>query len=96
MPLTRLNDDAYSAELRGIAFGMVDAQKNTVRCLVTYEAITDRMGGVPMQGDQVRWFLGYRGEVEEVASNKFDDGNTDSGEFLIRVGSRDLNPHLFR
>jgi hypothetical protein len=50
-PLTRLNEgysvlnEGYSVDLEGVAFGMVDTQKNTVRCLVTYEAITDRMRG---------------------------------------------------
>jgi hypothetical protein len=91
MPLSRLNE-GYSADLEGVAFGMVDTQKSTVRCLVTYEAITDRMRGVPTQNDHVGWFRDNRTEVEEVASKKFDNGETHSGEFRIRVDSRDLNP----
>jgi hypothetical protein len=93
MRLKHLND-GYGIDLEGIAFGMLDAQKRPVRCLVTGDALTDAIGGNPTQAEQVDWFLSNRALVEEVASAKFDQGAVES-DGTIRVGTRDLNPLLF-
>ena len=92
MPLIRLNEE-YLADLGGVGFGMLDGDR-TIRCLVTYEAITDAMGGNPSQNDQVQWFVHNRSDVEQVASAMFDDGAVSQPE--LQVGTRNLNPHLFR
>jgi hypothetical protein len=89
MPLTRLSD-GYSADLEGVAFGMKDGDQS-IRCVVTEEALTDAIGGIPSQQDQILWFLANRGEVEEVASAIYDGEPAPT----IRIKSRDLNPHLF-
>src|SRR5262249_3501982 len=43
MPLTRLNDSAFDAQLEGVYFGMWNGS-SPVRCLVTHEALTDIAG----------------------------------------------------
>ena len=44
MLLTHLNSkSAFAATLEGVSFGMKDG-KRTVRCLVTYKALTDMVG----------------------------------------------------
>jgi hypothetical protein len=89
MPLTRLGDNAYAVELEGVAFGMnVVGTNRPQRCLVTYEALTDAMGGNPNQAEQVEWFRANRSDVEDVASRKFDDDRLE-GNGTIRVNSRD-------
>jgi hypothetical protein len=97
MPLTRLND-GYAVDLEGISFGMreqrLDEQRLTVRCLVTGDALTDAMGGNPSQEEQVQWFVANRAEIEAVASSMFDGGANTQPQ--LRVGTRDLNPHLFK
>jgi len=93
MPLKRLNE-AYVVELDGIGFGMLDEQWRKLRCLVTGAAITDAIGGTPTQAEQVEWFLSNRSSVEQVAAAKFDQ-RTFENDGSIRVGTRDLNPHLF-
>jgi uncharacterized protein DUF1488 len=89
MSLTRLND-GYSADREGVAFGMKDGDR-VVRCLITQAALTDAMGGIPTQQDQICWFLANRGEVEEVASAIYDREPAPT----ICIESRDLNPDLF-
>ena len=91
MPLTRLNE-GYAVELDGIGFGMRDGQR-TVRCLVTDDALTDAMGGNPSQQEKIEWFVANRADIEAVASAMFDGGANNQP---LRVGTRDLNPHLFR
>jgi hypothetical protein len=44
MPLTRLNDSAFDAQLEGVYFGMWNGS-SPVRCLVTHEALTDKAQG---------------------------------------------------
>ena len=41
MPLSRVNDSAFDAQLAGVYFGMWNGSM-TVRCLVTHEALTDK------------------------------------------------------
>jgi hypothetical protein len=91
--LRRVNEE-YAIDLEGVAFGMLDAEKRTVQCLVTGDALTDALGGNPTQTEKVDWFVANRALVEEVASAKFDRGAVES-DGTIRVGTRDLNPQLF-
>ncbi len=93
MPLTRLND-GHAVDLEGISFGMLDGEQRTVRCLVTGDALTDAMGGNPSQKEQVEWFIANRAEIEAVASTMFDGGANIQPQ--LRVGTRDLNPNLFK
>ena len=93
MPLRRLNE-AYAVELDGIGFGMVDEQWRKLRCLVTGAAITDAIGGNPTQAEQVEWFLANRSLVDQAATVKLDR-RTFENDGSIRVGTRDLSPHLF-
>jgi hypothetical protein len=90
--LSRLNEH-YSVDFEGIAFGMQDRNGITVKCLVTYQAITDRMGGVPRLPQRVKWFRRNRREVESIASEKFASG--EFSEFPIRVETKNLNPDQF-
>ena len=85
----------YGVELEGIAFGMLDRNGTIVKCLVTYQAITDRMGGVHSPDQQITWFLDHRREVEAIASEKFVAGSFSDGEFPTRIETRDLNPDQF-
>jgi hypothetical protein len=61
-------------DFEGIAFGMQAQNGIAVKCLVTYQAITDRMGGVPRLAQRVKWFRRNRREVESIASEKFAPG----------------------
>lgn len=89
MPLLRLGEDAYRVDLEGVAFGMlVVGEGRTQRCLVTYEALTDAMGGVPTQDEQVQWFMANRSDIEEVASDKFDNRLVEPDGFVV-VTSQD-------
>ena len=85
----------YGAELEGIAFGMKDRNGTIVKCLVTYAAITARIGGVPTPDQQIRWFLDHRREVEAIASEKFIAGRFSNGEFPIRIETQNLNQGQF-
>ena len=93
MPLRRLNE-AYAIDSEGIGVGMLDAQCRKLRCLVTGAAITDAIGGNPTQAEQVEWFLANRSLVDQAATVKFDH-RTFENDGSIRVGTRDLSPHLF-
>ena len=90
--LSRLNK-YYGVEPEGIAFGVLDRNGTIVKCLVTYQAITDRMGGVPRLPQRVKWFRRNRREVESIASEKFASG--EFSEFPIRVETKNLNPDQF-
>jgi hypothetical protein len=90
--LSRLNEH-YSVDFEGIAFGMQDQNGIAVKCLVTYQAITVRMGGVPRLAQRVKWFRRNRREVESIASEKFASG--EFSEFPIRVETKNLNPDQF-
>ena len=88
--LSRLNK-YYGVEPEGIAFGMLDRNGTIVKCLVTYEAITERMGGVPALEQQAEWFVANRSHVETIASNKFAAGAFSDGEFPIRIETQNLS-----
>ena len=45
MPLTRLNDSAFDAQLEGVYFGMWNGS-TSVRCCVSHEALTDKAQGI--------------------------------------------------
>ncbi len=85
----------YGVELEGIAFGMKDRNGTIVKCLVTYAAIIDRIGGVPSPGQQIVWFRDHRSEVEAIASEKFVAGRFSNGEFPIRIETQNLNQGQF-
>jgi hypothetical protein len=94
MLLTHLNSkSAFAATLEGVSFGMKDG-KRTVRCLVTYKALTDMVGGAPNQNELNGAFRDDRGDIEDVASAKFDDGKIEA-DGSVRIDTRDLNPELF-
>jgi hypothetical protein len=83
-PVVRRLNERYRLALEGIAFGMKDRNGTPVKCFVTNEAITDRLGGVPRLDQQVEWLRGHRREVESIASEKFAAAEFSDGEF---------NPH---
>ena len=93
MPLMRLNDKAFHAGLTGVAFDMTDGTR-TVNCLVTYSALQDQTPGLNIAGC-IEAFQATRDGIEAIASTKFDAGGVER-DGRICVGTRDLNPHLFR
>src|SRR5262245_32809239 len=93
MPLTRLNDSAFDAQLEGVYFGMWNG-RSLVRCFVTHEALTDKAQGSG-QAESLDVFHVYRSEVENLASAKYDAGKIKS-EGLVVVDSPDLNPEQFQ
>src|SRR5215475_13131413 len=66
MPLTRLNDSAFDAQLEGVYFGMWNGS-TPVRCLVTHEALTDKAQGSGQQ-ESFDVFHQYRFETENLAA----------------------------
>ncbi len=93
MPLTRLNDSAFDAQLEGVYFGMWNGS-SPVRCLVTHEALTDKAQGSG-QAESLDIFLEYRSELENLASAKYDAGQIKS-DGLVVVDFADLNPEQFQ
>ncbi len=86
MPLTRLNE-SYRVDLEGIAFGMVDQNGDTVRCLVTDDALTDAIGGIPNQAEKLEWLQRNRGDVEMTAVILFDQNPATAPQ--LRIDSRE-------
>ena len=66
MPLTRLNDSAFDAQLEGVYFGMWNGS-STVRCFVTRAALTDKAQGSG-QAEGLDVFHEYRSEIENLAA----------------------------
>src|SRR5215471_3675956 len=66
MPLTRLNDSAFDAQLEGVYFGMWNG-RSPIRCFVTHEALTDKTQGSG-QAESLDVFHEYRSEIENLAS----------------------------
>ena len=93
MPLTRLNDSAFDAQLEGVYFGMWTGS-TSVRCLVTHAALTDKSQGSG-QAECLDVFHEYRSEIENLASAKYDAGKIKS-DGLVVVDSPDLNPEQFQ
>jgi hypothetical protein len=93
MPLTRLNDSAFDAQLEGVYFGMWNGS-TPVRCLVSHEALTDKAQGSG-QAESLDVFHEYRSEIENLASAKYDAGQIKS-DGLVVVDSADLNPEQFQ
>jgi hypothetical protein len=93
MPLMRLNNKAFYAGLAGVAFDMTDGTR-TMNCLVTYAALQDQTPGLGIAGC-IEVFQVTRDDIEGIASIKFDAGGVER-DGRICVGTRDLNPHLFR
>jgi len=93
MPLTRLNDSAFDAQLEGVYFGMWNGS-STVRCFVTRAALTDKAQGSG-QAESLDVFHEYRSEIENLASTKYDAGKITS-DGLVVVDSPDLNPEQFQ
>jgi uncharacterized protein DUF1488 len=93
MPLTRLNDSAFDAQLEGVYFGMWNGS-TSVRCFVSHEALTDKTQGSGQAGS-LDVFHEYRSEIENLASAKYDAGRITS-DGLVVVDSSDLNPEQFQ
>src|SRR6516165_2458383 len=93
MPLTRLNDSAFDAQLEGVYFGMWNG-RSPIRCFVTHEALTDKTQGSG-QAESLDVFHEYRSEIENLASAKYDAGKI-KGDGLVVVDSPDLNPEQFQ
>ena len=93
MPLIRLNNSAFDAQLEGVYFGMWNGSI-PVRCLVTHEALTDKAQGSG-QAESFDVFHEYRIEIESLASAKYDAGQIKS-DGLVVVDSADLNPEQFQ
>ena len=70
MPLTRLNNSAFDAQLEGLYFGMWNGS-TPVRCFVLHEALTDKVQGSG-QTESLDVFHEYRSEIEDLASAKYD------------------------
>ena len=94
MPLTRLNDSAFDAQLEGVYFGMWNGSMS-VRCLVTHEALTDKAQGGSGRAESLDVFHEYRSEIENLASAKYDAGRIKS-DGLVVIDSADLNPEQFQ
>src|SRR5437870_2174161 len=73
MPLTRLNDSAFDAQLEGVYFGMWNGS-TSVRCFVSHEALTDKAQGSG-QAESLDVFHEHRSEIENLASAKYDAGS---------------------
>jgi Protein of unknown function (DUF1488) len=93
MPLTRLNDSAFDAQLEGVYFGMWNGS-TSVRCFVSHEALTNKAQGSG-QAESLDVFHEYRSEIENLASVKYDAGKITS-DGLVVVDSPDLNPEQFQ
>jgi hypothetical protein len=93
MPLTRLNDSAFDAQLEGVYFGMWNGS-STVRCFVTRAALTDK-AQESGQAESLDVFHEYRSEIENLASAKYDAGKIKS-DGLVVIDSADLNPEQFQ
>jgi Protein of unknown function (DUF1488) len=93
MPLIRLNESAFDAQLEGVYFGMWNGS-STVRCFVTRAALTDKAQGSG-QAENLDVFHEYRSEIEDLASAKCDAGKITS-DGLVVVDSPDLNPDQFQ
>jgi hypothetical protein len=93
MPLIRLNDSAFDAQLEGVYFGMWNGS-STVRCFVTRAALTDKAQGSG-QAESLDVFHEYRSEIENLASAKYDAGKI-TNDGLVVVDSPDLNPEQFQ
>jgi hypothetical protein len=94
MPLRRLNDEAFSEQLEGVSFGMLNDEGATVPCSVSYEALTDKAGLSGQEG-MLDAFLENRSEIEHIASTKYDAGTIEIDGRVV-VTSPDLNPEQFR
>src|SRR5262249_53725952 len=89
MPLTRLKDSAFDAQVEGVYFGMWNGSI-PVRCLVSREALTDKAEGASL-AESLDVFHEYRSEIENLAGVKYDAGQIKS-DGLVVVDSPDLNP----
>jgi Protein of unknown function (DUF1488) len=76
LPLTRVHDSAFDAQLEGVYFGMWNGG-TSVRCLVSHEALTDKAQGSG-QAERLDIFHEYRSEIENLASAKYDAGEITS------------------
>src|SRR5262245_23674131 len=93
MPLTRLNDSAFDAQLEGVYFGMWNGSR-PVRCFVSHDALTDKAQGSG-QAESLDVFHEYRSEIENLASTK-DDARQIKSDGLVVIDSADLNPEQFQ
>src|SRR5262249_54452573 len=89
MPLTRLKDSAFDAQVEGVYFGMWNGSI-PVRCLVSQEALTDKAEGASL-AESLDVFHEYRSEIENLAGVKCDVGQIKSDGFVV-VAPPDPNP----
>jgi hypothetical protein len=87
MPLTRLNDSAFDAQLEGVYFGMWNGS-TSVRCFVSHEALTDKAQGSG-QAESLDVFHEHRSEIENLASAKYDAGKIKSDGLVVVLFSGD-------
>jgi hypothetical protein len=92
MGFVRANE-GFRVDLEGIEFAMKGEHSGRiVVCLVTYEALTDAMGGDPTQEEQNAWYKENQGCVDGVAAAML---KADPSVEKLRVDTRNLNPDLF-
>src|SRR5262249_61879069 len=92
MPLTRLNDSAFDAQLEGVYFGMWNG-RSPIRCFVTHEALTDKTQGAG-QARSLDVFHEYRSEIENLAGAKYETGKIKRDGPVV-AGHPDRNPEDF-
>ncbi len=81
MALTHVDHDGVP-DLTGVRFPMTDGTK-TVSVLVTYEALQDVHYPPPTEGEYLERLAEHRGLFEEIASRKYDNGQTANGGGVI-------------
>jgi hypothetical protein len=81
MPLTRLNNSTFDAQLEGVYFGMWNGS-TSVRCFVSHEALTDKAQGSG-RAESLDVFHEYRSEIENLASAKYDAGKVTSDGLVV-------------
>ncbi len=94
MPLTRLNDSAFDAQLEGVYFGMWNGS-SPVRCLATHEALTDKAQGSG-QAESLDIFHEYRSELQNLSECQIRRWADQKRRPCRRVNSADLNAEQFQ
>jgi hypothetical protein len=84
MPLM-MQPPPASTDIWGVSFHMVSTTGTTIHCRITRRALEALAGGSrDLDGfEQAILFDHWRGEIELLASRKYDAGNYDKGLLLI-------------
>ena len=65
---------------------MLNPQQRRIRCAVTLEALGTFDPQLDRRFDTAKCFEGHRDRIEQIASAKFDTGNTEAdGTILVRA-----------